>query len=112
MAHSEETPQITVLPPNKAKIKKLWMTALILLIITILEFIIAFTIPHKYSDLRVGIFVIMTIVKAGYIVGEFMHLRYEVKFLFWSILVPLIFIIWMLAAFVYEGMMISELRFF
>jgi cytochrome c oxidase subunit IV len=56
------------------------------------------------------IFVILTIVKAGYIVGEFMHLRYEVKVLFWSILIPMIFVAWMLVAFVYEGLAIQAVR--
>jgi cytochrome c oxidase subunit IV len=109
MAHHAE-PVINVLPPDTAKIKKLWMTALILLIITVFEFIVAFTIPHEYKDLRVWIFVVMTIVKAAYIVGEFMHLKYEAKFLMWSILIPTIFIIWMLVAFVYEGSAIAISR--
>ncbi|MFD1001007.1 cytochrome C oxidase subunit IV family protein [Ohtaekwangia kribbensis] len=111
MAHAhQETVHVNVLPPDRAKIKKLWMTALILLIITILEFIVAFTVPHEYKDLRVWIFITMTIVKAAYIVGEFMHLRYEVKVLIWSILIPMIFIVWMLVAFLYEGMAISNVR--
>lgn len=109
MAHHHE-PTITVLPPDTAKIKKLWMTALILLIITIIEFAVAFTIPHEYKDLRVWIFVVMTIVKAAYIVGEFMHLKYEAKFLMWSILIPTIFIVWMLVAFIYEGFAIGHAR--
>jgi cytochrome c oxidase subunit IV len=75
------------------------------------EFLIAFTIPHEYHNARVFIFVAMTIVKAGYIVLEFMHLKYEVKVLFWSVLIPMIFVIWMLVAFVYEGMKISEINF-
>ena len=106
----QETVHVNVLPPDRAKIKKLWMTALILLIITILEFIVAFTVPHEYKDLRVWIFITMTIVKAAYIVGEFMHLRYEVKVLIWSILIPMVFIVWMLVAFLYEGMAISNVR--
>jgi cytochrome c oxidase subunit IV len=110
MAHHHAEPQVTVLPPDTAKIKKLWMTALILLVITVLEFIVAFTIPHEYKDLRVWIFITMTIVKAAYIVGEFMHLRYETKFLLWSILVPIIFIVWMLVAFIYEGSAIADGR--
>lgn len=110
MAHHSE-PTVTVLPPDTAKIKKLWTTALILLIITIVEFIVAFTIPHDLKDLRVWIFVAMTIVKAAYIVGEFMHLKYEAKFLMWSILIPTIFIVWMLVAFVYEGFAINTARF-
>jgi cytochrome c oxidase subunit IV len=109
MAHSEETSQVTVIPPDKAKIKKLWMTALILGVITAFEFLIAFTVPHEYKALRIWIFVGMTIVKAGYIVGEFMHLRYEAKVLFWSILIPMIFIVWMLVAFIYEGISIIKI---
>ena len=109
MAHAEEI-EIPVIPADKAKIKKLWMTALILLIITIIEFAVAFGIPHEYKDARVWIFIGMTIIKAGYIVGEFMHLRYESKVLLWSILIPTVFIIWMLTAFIYEGMAISDVR--
>ena len=111
MAHHAHEPEVVVLPPDKAKIALLWKTALILLIITIFEFIIAFAIPHEYHNTRVFIFVAMTIVKAGYIVLEFMHLRYEVKVLFWSILIPMVFVVWMLVAFVYEGMKISEINF-
>ena len=108
MAHTEETSHVTVLPPDTAKIKKLWTVALILGIITGFEFLIAFTMNHGH--LKTFIFVVLTIVKAGYIVGEFMHLRYEVKVLFWSILIPLIFVAWMLVAFVYEGMAIQAVR--
>ena len=111
MAHHEETPQITVLPPNREKIKKLWTVAGILGIITGIEFAVAFLVPHEYQTMRVWIFIGMTIIKAGYIVGEFMHLRYEAKVLIWSILIPMVFVIWMLVAFVYEGMAIADVRF-
>jgi len=108
MAHSHE-PQITVLPPDKEKIKRLWTVAGILGAVTALEFVIAFTMGH--GVLKTAIFVGLTIVKAAYIVGEFMHLRYEVKVLLWSILLPMIFVVWMLVAFVYEGMKVSEINF-
>ncbi|MEQ8361670.1 MAG: cytochrome C oxidase subunit IV family protein [Cyclobacteriaceae bacterium] len=108
MSHSQE-PQVTVLPPDKEKIKKLWTVAGILGVLTALEFLIAFTMPH--GSLKTAIFVGMTIVKAAYIVGEFMHLRYEAKVLLWSILIPMVFIVWMLVAFVYEGMKFSEINF-
>ena len=106
--HSEE-PQVIVLPPNKEKIKKLWTVAGILLAITVLEFIVAFTM-HP-GALKTAIFVVMTIVKAAYIVGEFMHLRHEAKVLMWSIIIPMVFVVWMLVAFVYEGMKFSEVNF-
>jgi cytochrome c oxidase subunit IV len=109
MAHHSHEPQVTVLPPNKEKILHLWKVAGYLLGITIIEFIIAFTMHH--GPLKTAIFVGLTIVKAAYIVGEFMHLKYETKVLFWSILIPIIFIVWMLVAFVYEGMKMSEINF-
>ena len=99
MSHHE--PEVTVLPPDTEKIKKLWRVAGILLIVTIIEFIFAFTLAH--GPLKTAIFVGLTIVKAGYIVGEFMHLRHEVKILFWAVLIPMTFVVWMLVAFVYEG---------
>ena len=108
MAHGEENAQITVIPPNKEKIKKLWTVAGILGLVTALEFLIAFTMHH--GPLKTSIFIGMTIIKAAYIVGEFMHLRYEVKVLFWSILIPMVFVVWMLVAFVYEGIAISDVR--
>ena len=98
---SNHEPQVTVLPPDTEKIKKLWRVAGILLAVTIVEFVIAFTMPH--GPAKTFLFVILTIVKAGYIVGEFMHLRHEVKVLFWAVLIPMIFVVWMLVAFVYEG---------
>ncbi len=108
MAHQSNEPQVIVLPPNKEKIKHLWKVAAIMAAVTAFEFIIAFTMTS--GPLKTFIFVIMTIIKAGYIVGEFMHLRYERSLLFWSIMVPIVFIIWMLVTFVYEGLAIGPAR--
>jgi cytochrome c oxidase subunit IV len=108
MDHHDENAHVTVIPPNKEKIKKLWTVAGILGIVTAVEFVIAFTMAH--GPAKTFLFVALTIVKAGYIVLEFMHLKYEVKILFWSILIPMIFVVWMLVAFVYEGMAISVVR--
>ncbi|GHN03172.1 hypothetical protein WSM22_46610 [Cytophagales bacterium WSM2-2] len=109
MAHHSNEPKVIVLPPNKEKIAHLWKVAGILLAVTIVEFIVAFTLAP--GTMKTSIFVVMTIVKAGYIVGEFMHLKYEAKVLLWSVLIPTIFIIWMLVAFVYEGMKMSDINF-
>ena len=108
MDHTDENVDVNVLPPNKEKIKKLWTVAGILGAVTALEFVIAFSL-HS-GPAKTFIFVALTIVKAGYIVLEFMHLRYEVKVLFWSILIPMIFVVWMLVTFIYEGMAISNVR--
>ena len=107
----DETRHVTVIPPDKEKIRKLWRVAGILGLITAIEFAVAFLVPHEFKNTRVWLFIAMTIVKAAYIVGEFMHLRHEAKVLIWAILIPMIFVVWLLIALVYEGMAISDLRF-
>ena len=109
MSHTEDEVHVNVVPPDKEKIAKLWKVAGILGIVTAIEFVIAFTMSS--GPLKTSIFIALTIVKAAYIVGEFMHLRYEVKLLFWSILIPMIFVVWMLVAFIYEGLAIGAVRF-
>ncbi len=99
--NTEEEPKVVVQPVNKDKIRKLLKVAAILLGVTILEFVIAYTMDT--GPWKTSIFIIMTIVKAAYIVGEFMHLRYEVKMLIWTILVPMLFVVWLLIALIYEG---------
>jgi cytochrome c oxidase subunit 4 len=88
--------------------KVIWRTFWILLAITALEFAIAFTLDAGL--LKTSIFVGMTIVKAFYIVGEFMHLKHEMKSLIWAILIPCIFVVWLLIALMREGGSIFDLR--
>ena len=88
--------------------KGIWRTFIILSVLTAIEFVIAFTMPM--GKLRVAIFAGMTIVKAFYIVGEFMHLKHEVKTLIWAILLPCIFVVWLLIALLMEGGSIFMLR--
>lgn len=107
--HTEETTTIQVVPADKEKIKKIWVTAGILAVLTAIEFVIAFTFGA--GMFKTSLFIGLTIVKAFYIVGEFMHLKYEVKVLIWSILIPMIFVAWMLVAFLNEGGYIFDGRY-
>lgn len=108
MSHHNHEPEIKVLPPNKEKITKLWRVAGIMAIVTAIEFVLAFTM--ETGHLKTSLFVALTIVKAGYIVGEFMHLAHETRILFYSILVPMVFVVWFLVAMVYEGLSILTVR--
>ena len=108
MATSEEI-TVQVQPKDKQKILKLWKIAGILFVVTAFEFVIAFTM-HA-GPLRTSIFICLTILKAFYIVAEFMHLRGEVKALILSIMIPLIFVIWLIIALLFEGSAIFELRY-
>jgi len=85
----------------KPQTKVIWKTFWILSVLTGIEFVIAFTMPH--GRWRVSIFVLMTFVKAFYIVGEFMHLKHEVKSLIWTIILPALFVVWLVIALLDEG---------
>lgn len=97
-----------VLPRDKAKIAKIWKTAGYMAVITAIEFVLAFTMSR--GTLLTAIFVGLTLVKAFYIVAEFMHLKYEVKVLIWSILLPIMFIVWLIVALLAEGNSIFDMR--
>jgi cytochrome c oxidase subunit IV len=89
-----------------AKTKRIWVVFWFLLAITSFEFLIAFTkgplhLPHL---LVVTTFVVLTIVKAFYIVAEFMHLGHEVKAMVYSIIVPFaVFVSWFILSMLIEG---------
>ncbi len=110
MALLEEISQVEVQPVDKAKVNKLWKIAGILLIITIIEFVFAFSLPDHWKVMKISIFVCLTFVKAFYIVSEFMHLKHETKTLIWSIVLPLILVVWLVIALIYEGGAILSVR--
>ena len=78
----------------------IWRVFWILLIVTAVEVILGIIKPAALIDnnflgttiLNV-IFIVLTIIKAAYIVMEFMHLGHEVKGLKWTILLPAIVLI-------------------
>jgi len=97
----EESSKVVVQPVDKARVNKLVKVAIILGVVTGFEFVIAFTMVS--SPLRTFTFIVLTLVKAYYIVSEFMHLGHEVKVLIWSIMIPFLFVIWLIIALLVEG---------
>lgn len=108
MALQENKSALEVLPRDNEKIKKIWKTAGILLAITLVEFVMAFTMERGL--LLYFLFIALTVWKAKYIMMEFMHLGEEAKPLFYSIIVPLIFLVWLVIALVKEGTDIFLMR--
>ena len=105
----EQVTSVTVIPADKKKILNIWKVALYMLVITAIEYVFAFTM--EAGMLRTVIFVSLTILKAYYIVSEFMHLGHEVKGLIMSILLPMIFIVWLIVALVnLEGAAVKDSR--
>jgi cytochrome c oxidase subunit 4 len=87
----------------------IWKTFWVLVAITALEFAIAFTLTSPdWRTFRNSIFIVLTILKAFFIVGEFMHLKHEVKSLIWTILIPTALLVWLVVALVTEGSFIGE----
>jgi len=89
--------------PPKAQTKHIWKTFFILVGVTALEFLIAFTLPKEMRTMLITIFVVLTLVKAYFIVAEFMHLGHETKGLVYSIVLPMIFVVWFIVAMIVES---------
>ena len=93
--------------------KPIWRTFWILLGITLVELTLA-TIhlktgfPSKY--VLNGIYLILTLAKAFYIIAEFMHLRHEIKNLIMTVAIPALLFVWFLIAFLWDGNSYKELR--
>ncbi len=88
----------------KPQTRELWNVFLILLVLTAIEFAIAFGLDtDRFKWTKIIIFILMTIVKAYYIVGTFMHLKAEAKSLLWSVILPTLFVVWLLVALIVEG---------
>lgn len=86
--------------------KKIWQVFFYLLAITAIEFFIAlFMIPKGYMGAGLGnvIYIVLTLVKAFYIIAYFMHLKFE-KFAFKAgMIISLIFIIYFIVLMLIEG---------
>ena len=93
--------------------KTIWRTFWILLIITCIELIIGMFIAPRFYSLKIFfniLYIFLTLLKAFYIVAEFMHLRHELKNLIMTIVVPLFLFVWFVAAFLWDGNSYKELR--
>lgn len=89
MAHSHES-----------NVKRIWVVFGILSIITIVEVVLGIYKPDSLFktdlfklNLLNWIFIILTIVKAYYIMWAFMHLEGEKSSFRWSIVAPMVFLI-------------------
>lgn len=102
----EEQSNVIAQPVDKEKIKKIWKVAAILGVVTLVEFVIAFTI--NAGGAKTFLFIALTIVKAFYIMAEFMHLGHERRSLIMSILLPVTFIIFLIFILWYQGSAIFD----
>jgi cytochrome c oxidase subunit IV len=84
--------------------KKIWKTFWILLAITIGEIIFALFISQYCGKLVSNLlYAVLSIMKAGYIISEFMHMKYEVKNLIRTVGLPTMLLLWLITALAMEG---------
>jgi cytochrome c oxidase subunit IV len=103
------------LPKEKSSFnsKAVWRTFWILLCITVFELVIAIIYYETHffpKHLLNGVFIIMTLAKAFFIIAEFMHLGHEIRNLVMTIAIPACLFIWFLVAFAWDGSSYHTLR--
>ncbi|MBM3936461.1 MAG: caa(3)-type oxidase [Sphingomonadales bacterium] len=86
-------------------IKGIWMVFWVLFAITVLEFILALVIPEAFiaKPIKNVIYIALTLLKAFYIVAYFMHLKFERINMIYSIILPTVFVLGVIAALMYES---------
>ena len=93
--------------------KKIWKVFFILLGITCIEFMIALWLAPTYhwkSHWINPIYIVLTLFKAFYIVGYFMHLKFEKLDMALAIIVPILFIIGLILVLTNESHYWIDLR--
>lgn len=96
--------------------KAIWKTFRILLYITLAELVLAigyyqlFEGNHTVKYLLNGIFIVLTLAKAFFIIAEFMHLKHEIRNMILTISVPSLLFLWFIGAFLWDGSSYKNLR--
>lgn len=77
----------------------IWKVFILLLVVTAVEVVLGIIKPEILLGQFMGtsilniIFIVLTLVKAFYIVAEFMHLKFERKNMMWTIALPAVILI-------------------
>ena len=100
--------------------KAIWKTFRILLYITLFELVLAIGYYSLESSLGNnlhlvkyslnGVFIILTLAKAFFIIAEFMHLGHELRNLIMTIAIPALLFLWFIGAFLWDGNSYKNLR--
>ena len=109
MEHHTESTEITYHHEPAKSTKRIWKTFWVLLFITLIELGLGF-LMYAYEDMATwlvlflkGAIIILSLLKAFYIVSIFMHLGDEIKNMIMTIVVPLMLFVWFIGAFLWDG---------
>ncbi|GIV33552.1 MAG: hypothetical protein KatS3mg031_1087 [Chitinophagales bacterium] len=95
----------------KHHVSSVWRVTVILAIVTVVEVVGALIYPHSMPRMILNVFfIVMSLIKAFYIVAVFMHMKYENRALQLTVLLPTAFLVWAIIAFLWEGKAWLDLR--
>lgn len=110
MEHHTTASEVTFHHEPASGTKRIWKTFWLLLVITIIELTLGFTMYLLHGSLGTaivlfikGVIVILSLAKAFYIVSIFMHLGDELRNMIMTIIVPLTLFVWFIGAFLWDG---------
>lgn len=109
MEHNTHFPEVTHHHAPSEGTGRIWRTFWILLIITVIELALGFTMyffpgmPDWVHLFIKGAISILSLAKAFYIVSVFMHLGDEIRNMIMTIVVPLMLFVWFIGAFLWDG---------
>ena len=110
MEHHTQSSEVTYHHEPSQGTSRIWKTFWLLLIITIIELALGFTMYLFHGSLSSaivlfikGVIVILSLAKAFYIVSIFMHLGDELRSMIMTVVVPLTLFIWFIGAFLWDG---------
>lgn len=106
----EHTEHIEHTDTPKDMKSKIWKTFWILLAFTVIDIVLYFMLLTTHSIWKNAIFIILGVVKAYFIVGIFMHMTFERKTLKYTIILPMIFVIFFIALMIIEGNFTLSIR--
>ncbi|MCO5248870.1 MAG: cytochrome C oxidase subunit IV family protein [Chitinophagales bacterium] len=91
----------------RSQVKAVWRATIIIGIVTVFEVSLAlshFFFFYEHPKLVINVFMTLaTLLKAFYIIAEFMHLQYEKRTLIITLGLPLVFLTWLIVVMLVEG---------
>ncbi len=91
---------------SKTQVRKIWNVTIVLAVITVIEAIVGILAEDAEGAMKTWrniFFLVLTLIKAGYIVSIFMHLGDEKRNFRLAVLTPLVLFIWFIVAFLVDG---------
>ncbi|OYU95090.1 MAG: hypothetical protein CFE21_12345 [Bacteroidetes bacterium B1(2017)] len=89
---------------------QIWKTFWILLAFTVIDIFFYFILLSTHAMWKNWLFIFLGVIKAYFIVGVFMHMKFERKTLMYTIILPMVFVVFLVTLMIIEGDYTNLLR--